>query len=499
VRYALPLIATLLMGCADDLVAIPGTTTRVTQPVSSPGKELEMEIFVEPRQCTNMHIPQDEHPLCLPHVDRGSGEVRVGFALRDDGGQVYPLPKFKDQLKVYHQGSTVVDGAEGQEYTVIPHRPTEGSGTLYVLLIDGSASMEETAEDGKTRMRQVKEALRLPAVQEAFFPGGGSRNGVLLMQFTSGDPVPAGGEMAILDSPGQYEQAVKKLQPLGGFTHLYDAVMYATADLLQQPVVKRAVDDQSMSVTVIALTDGFNNLRGDDTCGSNAPRLEVLMEHLRAVRSGDGVDLRRRPTVHTVGLGRPLRPRFDAPESGRVEVTADRLCGRFVDRRIDGDIETLGIDNASLAFIASAGGGSSYVRQGVDALGEAFRQSASIRYDWFELRYRVDPFYLRRRFTTRLLLTGVASAEAKVDVLPSGWLDAPPGALGPDGWHHEQPYRHTMTVLLPALGLLVSVSFVGSVAFNLRRLAFGRLRRKQVARASAAPAEGPPEGGPPAA
>ncbi|MFO0006167.1 MAG: hypothetical protein ACK559_34095, partial [bacterium] len=56
VRYALPLIATLLMGCADDLVAIPGTTTRVTQPVSS--------IEAEPSISSTYSVPEPSVGRC---------------------------------------------------------------------------------------------------------------------------------------------------------------------------------------------------------------------------------------------------------------------------------------------------------------------------------------------------------------------------------------------------------------------------------------------------
>lgn len=488
----------LLVGCQDELIPIPGTTTRVAQPVLLEDKELRMEIFVEDDQCTAAEIPDNERHLCLPHVDRASGEVRLGFRLKD-GEVTYDLPKFKDQLKVIHQGTSIVDGSGAMKYEVFPHDPEGNRGTLYVLVIDGSGSMRlRNREDGPTRMKQVKQALLMPTVVDAFFPEGNSNNAVMLMQFTQGEPQPVGGTLELLEGRGDYRSAVRQLRPLGGYTHLYDAVGYSVGPLLQTPEVNSAVDDRGMGVTVVVLTDGFNNIRASDTCGDNAPRLEGLLAQLRAARSGEGVDLRRRPTVHTVGLGKPFRRKKKELNDKTKRVSPEVLCGaKYKDQRIDGNLEERGIDKVSLDLIARAGGGTSYVRRGKDGLGEAFRKTAALRYRWFEVRYRTDAHYLRRMFTTQLELTGIATAGASIDIHPSAWLDAPPGVADSDGWHLEQTYRHSLTRLMPALGLLVMLSFMGAAFFNIGRLFKGRLRPKRLPRATAAAAPPAPEAGPP--
>ncbi len=503
-KLLLFVVVGIVAGCESVLIPIPGTTTRVTEPRQSEGKELRMELFVRPDQCSRASIPQTEYHLCLPHVDRASGEVRIGFRLWD-ADIPYDLPAFKDQLKVIHQGTTIVDGSEGMKYEVVPHDPEREKGTLYVLVIDGSGSMKQkNREDGPTRMAQVKQALMLDDVANAFFPpdAGGDYNSVLLMQFTEGDPQPVGGKLTMLGNRKEYRQAVRQLKPLGGYTHLYEAVSYSIGPLLEQEAVLNAIESGGMSVTVVILTDGFNNMKASDTCADNAPRLDDLLKQLRRARNGDGVDLRKRPTVHTVGLGQPFRRK--EVEGKTLEVTPTLLCGqRYKDRRIDGDLETEGIDKTSLDLIARAGGGTTYVRRGKDGLAEAFKGTAALRYRWFELRYRTDPHYLRRMFTTELELTGIATAGAQLDLHPSAWLDAPPGAVDADGWHLAQPYRHTMTIIMPILGLLVSLSFVGAATFNVGRMLRGRFRpkvpsgvRRQV---SAPPPTQPPPGGPPQA
>ncbi len=495
----LPLLL-ILGGCQDELIPIPGTTTRVKRPELAKDKELQMEIFVEPDQCTQASVPDDERHLCLPHVDRASGEVRLGFRLKD-GNVTYDLPRFKEQLKVIHQGTSIVDGSGAMQYVVVPHDPELEKGTLYVLVIDGSGSMKLTNRDGgPTRMQQVKQALQLDSVVSAFFPDGqaGKNNAVLLMQFTEGEPQPVGGSLTLLNNRREYKKAVRKLRPLGGFTHLYDAVAYASGPLLQTETVNSAVDDRGMGITVVVLTDGFNNLKASDTCADNAPRLEQLLGQLRMARSGEGVDLRRRPTVHTVGLGKPFRRKNKELNAKTVAVRPEVLCGaKYKDRRIDGDLELRGIDKTSLDLIARAGGGSSYVRRGREGLGEAFRGTAALRYRWFEVRYRTDAHYLRRMFTTQLELTGIATAGASIDIHPSAWLDAPPGVADKDGWHLAQSYRHTLTRVMPLLGLLVSLSFLGAAAFNLGRMLRGRLRPKAMPRQVAASAAPPPTDPPP--
>lgn len=469
------LALSLLLGCDSDLTAIPGTTTRIGRPYNDKeGTELELKIFASLEDCL-ANVQPDDVDLCLPHVDRRSGQVRLGFQFRLDSDD-YPIPLTEENLRVVHKGRTVEDGP-GMSVEVVPHDPIDAN-QLYILVIDGSSSMSEVNAKGRSRMDRVRAALMKSDVRDAFFPKGGTKTGVVLLTFTSGDPVPVGGQLQVITDAETFRSKVKQeLRVLSGFTHLYHAVEYATGPLLQQEDVKLFIDLDQAAPTVIALTDGFNNLAGDDTCATNTERLERLLDHLTTARR-EVEDIRKRPTVFTVGLGRPLRPNFRLPEGRENKVRAVELCGkRNRDRRIDGDLERYGIDNASLEFMANRGGGFSYVKRDIDGLAEAFQAAAAQRYSWFEVRYHVDPFFLRRSFETRLRLLSYADAEAAVKIHPSAWLDAPPGLRLEDGRVISQPYRHTATVLMPLLGLLISLGFIGAVTFNTHRILFGRARR----------------------
>ena len=473
----LALFCAALAACGSrDQVLIPGTTTRVSaveRVEEDTDKGLELSIFRTPDDCVGARVPEDERHLCLPSIDRASGEVRLAYQLVESDANVYDLPPHQGNLRVFHNGAAV----ESESILLVPHMPSAGAGQLYLLVIDGSGSMAETDRAGRTRMDLIRGALLQNDVVDAFFPEG-SKNAVAILQFTAGEPVPVGGELKLLKDKKAFRKAVKGLAILNGYTHLYDAVQYATGPLLKQDVVLTALEG-GLSPTVVALTDGFNNVAAQDTCADNAPRLTRLLKHLKGVREGSEADLRRRPTVHAVGLGAKLRRNFQIPETFASDVAVDgkTLCSdRFMNERIDGGLERSGIDNASLELIAHVGGGLGMVTRGQNGLGEAFRRTAQLRYQWFELRYRTDPFHLRREFRVRLQLNGFARAGAKVGLHPSGWFDAPPALRGADAWHTETDMRHTLGVVMPALGVLISLSYVGAAAFNVRR-ALSRLRR----------------------
>ena len=458
-----------LTGCGSEWTAIPGTTTRIGKPTPKSGTELDLRFFTGPDDCLGVGIAGPELEPCLPYVDRANGEVRIAFRF-ELKGQVYPLPLDQDELdhiQVLHLGTRVRNGEGGQSIKLIPHDP-QPVRQLFVLVIDGSSSMLDD-----NRMKKVKQALLMPEVQEAFFPED-RKTGVVLLQFTGGLPQPVGGALRILENKKSYAAAVHELRVLAGFTHLYEAITYATTDLLKTGVVETYARENEMPVTVVALTDGFNNLQGADLCRDNGPRLETLLSQLKSVRQSE--ELRKRPSVYTVGLGQLLRPLFKLPDPRSTTVSPSVLCGRYVDRRIDGDLERYGIDNASLSLIADQGGGSSYVSQDSDGLAEAFRGAAAKRYNWFELRYKVEPFHLRRKFKTGVRLVSYATAESTVEIHPSAWLDAPPGHVDAEGWAERRPMSSTLTVVMPALGLLVALSYVGAATFNTRRALFGRSR-----------------------
>lgn len=470
----------LLSGCGDGLTPIPNTTTRVGRPELVDGTELELKIFTTLEDC-RARVQPDEVDLCMPYVDRSNGEVRLGFQFRLDS-DVFPLPLTQEHIKVGHLGREL-QGGGANTINVVPHDPVR-SPQLFILLIDGSSSM---AQGG--RMEKVRKSLLMPEVVGAFFPSD-IRTRVVVFQFTDRGPKPLGGRLQVLENGREYRKMIRDhLRVQSGYTHLYDAIRYATGEFLQQQAIQDLLTLYEMTPTVVALTDGFNNVSSRDTCGVNAERLSTLLQHLERVRSPEyGSDPRSRPSVYTVGLGRPLRPQFEVPRSAGTTVGASVLCGRRnVNRRIDGDLENRGIDNASLEWIAKVGGGASYVRQDREGLGEAFRGAAAERYHWFEARYRIHPYYLRRSFRTTLRLISFATAEASVEIYPSAWLDAPPGEKGEGGWTVQRPYRFIMVLLAPAFGMLLLLSYMGAAVFNAKRSMFMRVRQPR------APTEPAPE------
>jgi hypothetical protein len=500
-RLRSALAAAALTACGGQaLTSVPYTTTRVAAPQNVDHTELKIDIFTGEDECNGVdgRPKEADCEIALPYVDRRSGEVHLGYRFETPNGRGEPMSAFKEQIEVIHQGTRVVDADGNENYTIIPHDPVD-TRQLYVLVIDGSSSMAETTSSGKTRMREVKQSLRMPAVVDAFYPRD-VRTGVILLQFTQGQPRPVTGSLEPLWDKADYLDAVKKLRVLSGYTHLYDAVRYATGPMLEEQTVTDAVTTNDLNVTVVALTDGFNNMKASDTCRDNARRLSDLLQHLSVVRS-ETADQRIRPNVHTVGLGFPYRRKFKLPDDGRdmTQVKPVDLCGkRYIDRRIDGDLETRGIDNASLAWIAEVGGGRSYVKQRRDGLGEAFRAAAAKRFSWFELRYRVDPFYLRRAFTTRLRLRAGATAEVAMEIHPSAWLDAPPGIIQDDGWAKHQSFGQAAAVLIPLMSLFVGLGFLAPILFNIRRAVFGRgSPRGQGAAATVTQAQPPGGGNPP--
>lgn len=479
IRLLLASVLVALVACTSDLTPVVGTAIRTGKPVVEPGTELELRIFTTKGECLNAVAPAlvDD---CLPHVDRASGEVRFGIQYRLDT-DVFPMPMLQDSLRVVHQGTEIQDGQSGQRYTLIPHEPI-ATPQLIILVLDVTTSMFNN-----NKLEKLRAALLLPEVKAAFFPEG-VRSGVVLTQFTTGNPSPLGGTLRVIDDPKEYTSLVKKeLRVLFGYTELYQAVNYSTGDLLQDPEIKRFIDLQQAAPTVIVLTDGYNDPRREYLCSTNAPDLTLLLKRLKKARNADDVDLRHRPQVFMVGLGRAVRKKFTLPDTIPDEISPELLCGKYKDLVIDGYLEDMGIDNASMDFIAATGGGFSFVKNSTEGLGEAFLAAAAKRYEWFEVRYRLDPFYLRRAFRTRLRLLSIASAESSVMVYPSAWLDAPPGVPGEDGWSRPQTFLHTAVVAVPAFSLLLFVGYFSAALFNTRRALFRSSRPKAPPRPRGAP------------
>lgn len=477
-RFALllPLLLTLLACGQTDLVPVPGTTVRVAPPKSSgQGKQaLELHIFHTEEECYAAVKPEDV-PFCLPFVDRAAGQVRVAYQMRVDG-DVWSIPFTDDTLEIYHKNQRVTrDGLK--DYKIIPHDPARAE-QLFILLIDSSGSMAIDDEgNGRTRMEKLRMALLRSDVVDAFFPGDVKTAVVPLIFKGSGAPEPLGGQW-IVDNKKDFRQLIKnELQVGSGYTYFYNAVDWASSTLLERPEIKDAIKLGKQAPTIIALTDGFNNELPTDVCGDNAPRLEKMLKRLEAVRRGETADVRYVPTVYTVGLGRSAWRGFEVPDN--LNVSPKTICKGLGDQLINGGVETKGVDNAALSWIARVGGGGTFISRTTEGLADAFKAAAAVRYAWFEARYKVDPFHLRRSFETKLRLASLLRSEGTVWIHPSGWFDAPPGVPNADGWTRAAPFRETTTLLLPLLGLLAALGYVPAAWFNVRRALFSRVARRK--------------------
>ncbi len=469
-----------LAGCGQsELVPVRGTTVRVAPPTGGGegNKTLALHIFHTEDECAATVAPEDV-PLCLPYVDRASGQVRVAFQMRVDSEE-WRVPLTEENVEIFHKNQRPREGRA--DFQVIPHDPKRAE-QLFILLIDSSGSMSivDDPTTGRTRMDKLKAALLRKDVVEAFFPGDVKTSVVPLVFKGSGPPEPLGGQW-IVENKRDYRQLVTdQLQVGSGFTYFYNAVDWATSTLLENPQIKQAIQVGKQAPTVIALTDGFNNELPADVCADNAPRLEKMLGRLDSVRRGETIDVRFRPTVYTVGLGKSAWPAFQVPDG--TQVAPRDICKKYTQQLINGGIETRGVDNAALSWIARVGGGATFISRTTEGLADAFKAAAAVRYRWFEARYKVDPFFLRRSFETKLRLTTLLRSEASIRIHPSGWLDAPPGIAGPDGWTHAAPFRETTTLVLPVLGLLAALGYVPAAMFNVRRALFSRVARKRKGR-----------------
>lgn len=454
---------------ASHPAPIYGSTYRIEDDKPDPESELFLDIFTTADECANAKI--DEVEICRPFVDRASGESRLSFQFRDrDSSQPFPLSLAADQILVSH------DRARQQTYELIPHNPRV-AGQLYIVMIDGSGSMWD--QDGK-RINQVNRALLSKEVADAFFPSPDARTGVVLMRFNQILEPLDGEAVKIIQDRETYRQEVRDhlLTRTGGFTHLYDAARVGMTDLLKNKQITSFLGNRTAQPTLILLTDGFNNEEASDTCATNAPRLKSTLDAVRAARSSGPL---LKPILFTVGLGRRYRI-GDKPEGSKQVPTPQSLCGaRYVDERIDSNLETVGIDHVSLAWLAEAGGGVSFVKQSYRGLAEVFVTAAAKRYEWFELHYRTpDAIYHRQSFVTRVSLLQGFRSTTEVTFRPNPWLDAPTATRTPGSlWSTVTPLRHALTVLMPALGVLVLMNFFGAAWFNAYRALFRRARPRR--------------------
>ena len=461
----------LLLGCGEKLEPVEGTTSRVGPAEQAPvdAHDLALHIFRDSADCGTYARETD---TCVPWVDRAAGQVRVAFRLELDGTP-YPTALTAENVEVVHKGQQVK--AEGDsQVEIIPHHP-EQTPRMFVLLVDGSGSMAIDDEGrGQTRMDLVRSALTRRDVVEAFFPVGGDNVVVPLVFAGSGPPRPLGGVWVVKDRADWNQLVLGNLGVSPGYTYLYQAVAYATSTLFEVTEVRQLLTARARTPVVIALTDGFNNEGPDDICASNVRRLEGLLEHLDEVRRGSQASLERRPAVYTVGLGRAAW-RDRAPPDG-TSVRTSELCRSLANVRIDGELERAGVDNIALRRISQVGGGATYIRRDARGLADAFKAAAATRYEWFEARYRVDPFHLRREFDTQLRVLTAGQPQSSIAFRPSGWFDGPPGVAGGEGWTGPASVLAVTAFAVPVVALLLVLAYLPAAVVNASRHIRGRVR-----------------------
>jgi len=472
-RRLLAIAALLLGSCVnteDGPFLIEGTTYRIGEPTQIDDADVNVEVFTSREAClADRAVALRDIDACIPRVDRATGQVRFAFAFQQKNGTAYELPLEADDIVVTHDGQTVPGSIE-----LTQHEPGRAS-QLFVVLLDGSASMYK----GESPMiDRVYRALMRQSVIDAFFPNEENVNtGVVLLRFTNEVVGLDGGPPRVIEDPREYTRMVRSHIASGnrGFTYLYDAVEYSVTDLAEEPGVKEWLALRRAEPTIVAITDGFNNEQSSDQCGHNAARLTDL---LQVVADSRTLDVHKRPTIYTVGLGRKIRPGFDYADVKGSTPTPDLLCGRYAGARIDGQLEELGIDNVSLEWIAEYGKGATYVAANDRRLSDVFLEAASIRYGWYDVQYTVDPYFHRRTFSPGMELRSFARAGFEIPVYPSAWVDAPTPTRGEGSvWTEPRGMRSAIALVLPMFSGLVLLYFLGPATFNGRRAVTRRARR----------------------
>jgi len=485
--------ALALSGCSDPKESaepMQDSAYRIIAPVVNDGSEATVDILWNEKRCREAFPNQENYDEeafpdgheqriahCIPTVDRATGQVQMSFRLsqRDNPNKLLMLPLEKKHVAVKHAERSV-PSFEFEAYN--PSQPDQ----LFILLIDHSASMRETDGTDLTRMERVREALKAntrvfvndkaaAAVFRFYSPGSGAApilEGLEGQKWTDVEPI---------TRPRAFRNELGKLGGRAGFTPIYSTITKAIGPLLDK---KTGISNylggaKDATPTIVLLTDGFNNTRADETCGDNATGLSAA---LKAIKFARRKPPSKRPEVYTVGFGTGYKPGWEAPEDD-IAVSPRDLCGQNVDRRIDSDLETTGIDNISLQWLAKAGGGKAFIKSDYRELSEVLAETAPKRYVWYKVRYSVDPFYHRTSFATRILITQFLSADAAVTLHPSAWFDAPSGTLpeGEERWVQPGDIRRATAFTIPALAGFILLTFLGPALFNTRRALFRRAKK----------------------
>jgi hypothetical protein len=131
------LAALFVFGCQSEPFPAPitGTTYRISKDEPAGDSEVTIDILTTLDECINAKVQGVED--CVPFVDRAAGEVRLAFELRDPAtSETIYRALDAPQIKLTH------DGRGQEDMAFIPHEPMN-AGQLFILVIDGSGSMQE--------------------------------------------------------------------------------------------------------------------------------------------------------------------------------------------------------------------------------------------------------------------------------------------------------------------------------------------------------------------
>ena len=515
----------LLVGCGGpgpspkNLERLPDSMTRVEKMKldSSSSSGYRLNILSTRADCKTLIDDQfgAQQALtmkdCLPRVEPGNGHVRLSYQIKDSNGFVVALPVQPDEagrinpdnyIRVSQDGGQVLNDPN-RNYRLALNPPGEPSDApqVFVLLVDRSSSMTTTDSTGKSRLDRLKEALRSRAVKERFFASDNNR--VLVLSFAQNirhegrmltDPDGKTGAWELISSKNRdrYDTVIDGLRADGGYTHLFDSLDEVLNKHLQRTEIHDYLVEKQALPTVILLTDGFNNKGPNDTCGNNARPLKKLISSIKKKRKGSGSEEQiLSPVVFTVGLGKealegfPYLDRDYADPKQKTDAinkklrkapTPSLLCGKDANvlinksRRDPDRLENRGIDNASLQWIANQGGGRHVITEDIAELSRAFQDAAVQRYDWFHVYYHVDPALFRQSFQVTVETRGFVESKASVRFHPPTAFDFPESDVATAEWVGASvPFRSTTALVLPFVGICISLVFLGAAIFNLRR------------------------------
>lgn len=436
-------------------IPVEGSTYRILDVTEDAAADVRLGVFASREDC---HMVQDEDG-CVPLADRARGQVRLGFQVQDQTGEA--LATAIDDFKVRFDARTV------QDVELVGKEP-EATSQLFILLLDWSGSM---FEDDQIRAKLLLGALVTPRVVEAMFRPG-ARNGVMILRFTD-HILDLDGGVRIIRSADEYVSYIRRpnWERGGGYTHLYEAIGTVLEDVLRRKEVERFLSDNQAQPTIVALTDGFNNESPGDLCGTNVDRLNDLLKIIDESQRPDGG--RVRPVIHTIGLGDAYQS-ADYDRIGRTpRVNEDQLCHKAARSRIDGFLETRGIDHISLGVIAAFGGGTRAlvpVGAGIGPLARVFESTAAQRFRWYQAWFQVPSEWHRKTFDVRLEIQGSRTAGTTVRMEPDPWFDGPTGLLPPGkAWSEPRPLASTFAFMMPWLGGLLLLLYLPAAWTNTRR------------------------------